>query len=179
MVTLHDIEQAAARLQGQVLETPCVESRTLSQLTGAQVFPQVREPAVHRLLQGTRRLQQAGPARAGPARARRGRDVGRQPCAGRCLHAQRLGLRAVIVMPRFTPGIRSSARAASAPRSCCTATRSTRRAHALALADAQGLTLVHPYDDPTSSPARARSAWRCCASSPTSRRWWSRPVAAA
>ena len=38
MLTLDDIRQAAARLQGQVLETPCVESRTLSDITGAQVF---------------------------------------------------------------------------------------------------------------------------------------------
>ena len=38
MITLHDIEQAALRLQGQVLRTLCVESRTLSQITGAQVF---------------------------------------------------------------------------------------------------------------------------------------------
>ena len=38
MLQLADIQAAAARLQGQVLDTPCVESRTLSQVTGAQVF---------------------------------------------------------------------------------------------------------------------------------------------
>ncbi len=38
MLSLADIQQAAARVRGQVLETPCVESRTLSELTGAQVF---------------------------------------------------------------------------------------------------------------------------------------------
>ena len=38
MLQLVDIQQAAERVRGQVLETPCVESRTLSQLTGAQVF---------------------------------------------------------------------------------------------------------------------------------------------
>ena len=38
MLQLTDIQQAAARLHGQVLDTPCVESRTLSQVTGAQVF---------------------------------------------------------------------------------------------------------------------------------------------
>lgn len=41
MITFHDIEQAALRLQGQVLRTPCVDSRTLSQITGAQVFLKV------------------------------------------------------------------------------------------------------------------------------------------
>ena len=38
MLQLADIQAAAARLQGQVLRTPCVESQTLSQLTGARVF---------------------------------------------------------------------------------------------------------------------------------------------
>lgn len=37
-VTLADIRAAAARLAGQVLETPCLESRTLSEVVGAQVF---------------------------------------------------------------------------------------------------------------------------------------------
>ena len=38
MVQLEDIERAAQRLKGHVLETPCVESRTLSEIVGAQVF---------------------------------------------------------------------------------------------------------------------------------------------
>ena len=38
MLTLQDIRDAATRLQGQVLDTPCVESKTLSQIVGAQVF---------------------------------------------------------------------------------------------------------------------------------------------
>ena len=38
MITLQDIQAAASRLQGQVLDTPCVESKTLSQIVGAQVF---------------------------------------------------------------------------------------------------------------------------------------------
>ena len=38
MVTLADIQAAAGRLAGQVLDTPCVESRTLGQIVGAQVF---------------------------------------------------------------------------------------------------------------------------------------------
>ena len=37
-ITLADIQAAAQRLAGHVLDTPFVESKTLSQLTGAQVF---------------------------------------------------------------------------------------------------------------------------------------------
>jgi threonine dehydratase len=38
MVELADIQAAAQRMEGHVLRTPCVESQTLSQLTGARVF---------------------------------------------------------------------------------------------------------------------------------------------
>ena len=38
MLQLSDIESAARRLAGQILDTPCVESRTLSQLEGCQDF---------------------------------------------------------------------------------------------------------------------------------------------
>jgi len=63
MITLHHIELAALHLQGQVLRTPCVESRTLSHITGAHV-PEVREPAIHRFLQGTGGMQQTQPVDA-------------------------------------------------------------------------------------------------------------------
>jgi hypothetical protein len=38
MIDLQTIQQAAERLRGQVLLTPCVESRTLSEIVRAQVF---------------------------------------------------------------------------------------------------------------------------------------------
>ena len=38
MLSLQDIQDAAVRLRGQVLDTPCVESRTLSDIVGAQVY---------------------------------------------------------------------------------------------------------------------------------------------
>jgi threonine dehydratase len=38
MVTLDDIRAAAKRIAGALEPTPCVHSRTLSKLTGAEVF---------------------------------------------------------------------------------------------------------------------------------------------
>jgi threonine dehydratase len=38
MLTLQDIQTAAGRIKGQVLNTPCVESQTLSQISGAQIY---------------------------------------------------------------------------------------------------------------------------------------------
>src|SRR5258706_3127772 len=37
-VTLKDIEAAAKVIAGQVVETPCLHSRTLSEITGAEVY---------------------------------------------------------------------------------------------------------------------------------------------
>ncbi len=149
MVTLHDIEQAAARLQGQVLETPCLESRTLSQLTGAQVFLKFEN------LQYTASFKERGACNKlsclGPAERARGvvaMSAGNH-AQGVAFHAQRLGLRAVIVMPRFTPGVKvERTRGFGAEVVLHGETLDEARAHALALAESQGLSLVHPYDDP-------------------------------
>jgi threonine dehydratase len=67
---------------------------------------------------------------------------------GVAYHAQRLGLRAVIVMPRFHAGRQGGAH----PRLWRRGGAAWRHAgrgprHALALAAEQGLTFVHPYDD--------------------------------
>jgi len=65
---------------------------------------------------------------------------------GVAFHAQRLGLRAVIVMPRFTPGVKvERTRGFGAEVVLHGDTLDEARAHALALAESQGLTLVHPY----------------------------------
>ena len=37
-VTIDDVRAAAAVLAGQVVDTPCLHSRTLSEITGAQVY---------------------------------------------------------------------------------------------------------------------------------------------
>jgi len=37
-ITLQHVRAAAAVLEGNVVNTPCLHSRTLSEITGAQVF---------------------------------------------------------------------------------------------------------------------------------------------
>ncbi len=148
MFTLSDIQQAAARLQGQVLETPCVESRTLSHITGAEVFLKFENlqftasfkerGACNKLAELT-----AGGARPGVIAMSAGNHA-----QGVAYHAQRLGLRAVIVMPRFTPGVKvARTRGFGAEVVLHGDTLEAARAHALELAKTQGLTFVHPYDD--------------------------------
>lgn len=148
MVTLHDIEQAAARLQGQVLDTPCVESKTLSQLTGARVFlkfENLQYTASFKERGACNKLSQLGPPerRCGVVAMSAGNHA-----QGVAYHAQRLGIRAVIVMPVFTPGIKvERTRGFGAEVVLAGDSLDEARAHARALAEREGLTFVHPYDD--------------------------------
>ena len=148
MIDLETIRQAAARLQGQVLLTPCVESRTLSQITHAQVFLKFENlqftasfkerGACNKLVQLTEAQRRAGVVAMSAG----------NHAQGVAYHAQRLGLRAVIVMPRFTPGVKvERTRGFGAEVVLHGDTLEEARAHAYALAEAQQLTFVHPYDD--------------------------------
>ena len=148
MISLHDIERAAERLRGHILETPCVESRTLSQIVGAQVFLKFEN------LQFTASFKERGAcnklaqltAQEG-ARGVIAMSAGNH-AQGVAYHAQRLGLRAVIVMPRFTPDVKvERTRGFGAEVVLHGDTLDEARAHAHALAQSQGLVFVHPYDD--------------------------------
>ncbi|MBK6359974.1 MAG: threonine ammonia-lyase [Comamonadaceae bacterium] len=148
MIDLQTIQQAAERLQGQVLLTPCVESRTLSQIVQAQVFLKFEN------LQFTASFKERGACNklAQLSAAERARGVVAMSAGnhaqGVAYHAQRLGLRAVIVMPRFTPGVKvERTRGFGAEVVLNGDTLEQARAHAFELATAQNLSFVHPYDD--------------------------------
>ena len=67
---------------------------------------------------------------------------------GVAYHARRLGIAAVIVMPRHTPFVKvEHTRKHGAEVILVGDSFEDARAHALALADSRGLTWVHPYDD--------------------------------
>jgi len=148
MIELADIRAAAMRLQGQVLDTPCVESRTLSQITGAQVFLKFEN------LQFTASFKERGACNKLVQLSAQERACGviamsaGNHAQGVAYHAQRLGLRAVIVMPRFTPGVKVERTRSFGPEVVLHGdSLEEARSHALSLASAQGLTFVHPYDD--------------------------------
>lgn len=148
MLQLHDIQTAAGRLAGQVLDTPFVESRTISQLTGCQVFLKFEN------LQYTASFKERGAcnklAQLTPEERSRGvvaMSAGNH-AQGVAYHAHRLGVRAVIVMPRFTPGVKvERTRGFGAEVLLHGDTLDAARAHARELAQQQGLVFVHPYDD--------------------------------
>ena len=148
MLTFADIQAAAERLSGAVLQTPCVESRTLSQITGAQVFLKFEN------LQFTASFKERGALNklllltdAERAHGVVAMSAGNH-AQGVAYHAQRLGMRAVIVMPRFTPGVKvERTRGFGAEVVLHGDTLAEARAHAYELAEQQQLTFVHPYDD--------------------------------
>jgi threonine dehydratase len=148
MITLHDIQTAAQHISGQVLNTPCVESKTLSQITGAQIFLKFEN------LQFTASFKERGACNKlstldlATCKGVVAMSAGNH-AQGVAHHAARLGLRAVIVMPLFTPGVKvENTRRLGAEVVLYGDTLDEARSHALALAASQGLTLVHPYDDP-------------------------------
>jgi threonine dehydratase len=148
MISLEDIKNAAGRLQGHLLDTPCVESRTLSQITGARIFLKFEN------LQYTASFKERGACNklAQLSAAERARGViamsAGNHAQGVAYHAQRLGIRAVIVMPRFTPGVKiERTRGFGAEVVLHGDTLDESRSHAFMLAERDKMVFVHPYDD--------------------------------
>ena len=149
MITLDHVREAAAAIRGSVVETPCIVSRTLSGITGAEVwlkFENLQFTAAFKergALNKLRTLTDAQRA-AGVLAVSAGNHA--QAVA---YHAQRLGVRATIVMPRFTPHIKvERTRGFGAEVILSGETFDEARRAGLGIAAERGATLVHPYDDP-------------------------------
>jgi threonine dehydratase len=147
MITFADIQTAAQRIAPHVLNTPCVESKTLSQIIGAQVFlkfENLQFTSSFKERGACNKLSQLPPDTKGVVAMSAGNHA-----QGVAHHAKRLGLRAVIVMPQFTPGVKiDNTRRLGAEVILHGDTLDEARSHALQIAKEQLLTLVHPYDDP-------------------------------
>ncbi|MFL6661484.1 MAG: threonine ammonia-lyase [Rhizobacter sp.] len=147
-LTVADIRAAAKRLQGQVLDTPCMPSRTLSAITGCEVFLKFEN------LQFTASFKERGALNklAQLTAEERSRGVlavsAGNHAQGVAYHAQRLGIPATIVMPRFAPAVKvENTRRFGATVVLEGDTFDDARAHGLALAQQRRLVVVHPYDD--------------------------------
>ena len=120
----------------------------LSQLTGAQIylkFENLQYTASFKERGACNKLVQlsAGEQQRGVVAMSAGNHA-----QGVAYHAQRLGIRAVIVMPRFTAGVKTErTRSFGAEVVLHGETLAQAHAHALLLAEREGLVFVHPYDD--------------------------------
>ncbi|MBX3716286.1 MAG: threonine ammonia-lyase [Burkholderiales bacterium] len=147
-VTIEDVRAAAAVLAGQVVDTPCLHSRTLSEITGAEVFLKFENH------QFTASFKERGALNKLASLDAQARARGVIACSagnhaqGVAYHAARLGIPAVIVMPRHTPFVKvEHTRKHGVEVILHGDNFDEAKAHALALGNTRGLTLVHPYDD--------------------------------
>ena len=149
MVISHELVQAAAeRLRGNLLLTPCTFSRTLSHITGAKVYLKFEN------LQFTAAFKERGALNRllalTSAQRRRGviaMSAGNH-AQGVAYHAKRLGIPALIVMPRHTPNIKvahTKAHGAEVVLHGDTFDEASQRTRTLA--KERQLALIHPYDD--------------------------------
>ena len=149
MVTLADIEKARHTISGQVLRTPLLPAPPLSALTGANVFVKYEN------LQVTNSFKERGAcvklAALSVDERRRGviaMSAGNHAQAV-AYHARRLAVPATIVMPVTTPFVKIKAtEKLGATIILDGETVAEAQTRAEAIASAQDLVWVHPYDDP-------------------------------
>jgi threonine dehydratase len=147
-LTLDDVDAAALRLRGQVVQTPCLASRTLGDMAGCEVFLKFENQ------QFTASFKERGAlnriALLSPDERARGVlavSAGNH-AQGVAYHAQRLRIPATIVMPRFAPAVKvENTRRFGAEVVLEGDTFDDARSHGLHLAAQRALTVVHPYDD--------------------------------
>src|SRR5579864_604372 len=148
-VSLAEIRQAADAIAGAVLRTPTLHSPALSSLIAGEVVLKLE------MLHATGSFKERGALTKLLSLDAQQRTRGiiamsaGNHAQGVAYHARRLGIPATIVMPEETPftkvertegyGARIVLRGAGLAEA---------RAAASEIAKAEGLTLVHPYDDP-------------------------------
>jgi threonine dehydratase len=147
-LTLAEVEAAAQRLRGEVVDTPCLHSRTLSAIAGCEVALKFENH------QFTASFKERGALNKMAQLSAAERDSGvlavsaGNHAQGVAYHAQRMGVPATIVMPRFAPAVKvENTRRFGATVVLEGDTFDDARARGLALAEERGLTVVHPYDD--------------------------------
>lgn len=148
MIDIASIQTARENLRGQVLKTPFTLSRTLSDIFGAEIWLKFEN------LQFTASFKERGALnrmltlsdeerRAGVIAVSAGNHA-----QGVAYHAQRMGVPAVIVMPRFTPTVKvANTRRFGAEVVLAGDTFDDAKAHGYELAKQRGLIMIHPYDD--------------------------------
>ncbi len=147
-LTIDEVRAAAARLRGEVGETPCLASRTLSAICGCEVFLKFEN------LQFTASFKERGALNKMAQLSAEERAKGvLAVSAGNhaqavAYHAERMGISAVIVMPRFASSVKvENTRGFGAEVVLEGDTFEDARVAGLKLAEERGYTVVHPFDD--------------------------------
>jgi threonine dehydratase len=167
VLTLADIEAAAARIEGHVLRTPTLPSAVLSRLTGADIYLKLDH------LQAVGSFKERGAANRLALLTPTERAAGviamsaGNHAQGVARHAARQGVAATIVMPLHTPLAKVSGTAAWGARVILHGTNVEQSAaHARHLAATEGLVFIHPYDDPAIMAGQGTLALEMLADAP-------------
>lgn len=148
-VTFDDIARAAKQIHGSVERTPLRRSRTLSEITGADVwikFENLQFTASFKERGALNKLLSLTPAerKAGVIAMSAGNHA-----QGVAYHAARLGIPATIVMPLGTPFVKVEHTRKHGARVLLHGEGVAEAAtYAYQVKDREGLIFVHPYDDP-------------------------------
>ena len=147
--TIDDIRAAAKRIEGAIVRTPMLISRTLSEIVGAEVwlkFENLQFTAAYKERGALNKLLQLSPEERdrGVIAASAGNHA--QAVA---YHAKRLGIPATIVMPANTPTVKVTQTAGHGAEVVLHGDMfDDAYAHARELALEKGFVFVHPFDDP-------------------------------
>ncbi len=148
MPTLDDIRAAAHAIQGQVVRTPMVHASRLAARVGAEIALKLENRqhtgsfkdrgALNRLLLLSNAERQRGVIAVSAG----------NHAQGVAYHAGRLGITAIIVMPKPTPFVKIEATEALGAKVVLEGEDLSQAAdHAARLIAERHLTLIHPYDD--------------------------------
>jgi threonine dehydratase len=143
-----DLDHARAVVAGQVLRTPTFPAPALSALTGAEVFVKYEN------MQATGAFKDRGAVvkLASLSQDERARGVVAMSAGNHAqavaLHARRMGIPATIVMPRTTPIVKKEKTEGYGAKVILEGDVLADCEPTVARLVAEGLTLVHPYDDP-------------------------------
>ncbi len=147
--TIDDIRAAAKRIEGAVVRTPMLVSKTLSQIVGAEVwlkFENLQFTAAYKERGALNKLLQLTPEER--ARGVIAASAGNHAQAV-AYHAKRLGIPATIVMPANTPTVKITQTAGHGAEVVLHGDMfDDAFAHARELALEKGYVFVHPFDDP-------------------------------
>ncbi len=144
-----DVRAAAARISEAVVRTPTLLSRTLSGITGAEVFIKFENH------QFTAAYKERGALNALLLLSKEERERGviaasaGNHAQGLSYHGTRLGIPVTIVMPRTTPMVKVMQTESVGGKVVLEGENFDEAyAHARSLEKQLGLTFVHPFDDP-------------------------------
>ena len=166
-LTLADVEAAAGRIEGAVVRTPTLYSKTLSALTGAEIWLKFENQqftaaykergALNALLLLTDEQRSRGVIAASAGNHAQGLSY----------HGSRLGVPVTIVMPKTTPTVKvMQTEAVGGTVVLEGETFDEAYEYARSMERQLGLTFVHPFDDPTVAAGQGTVALELLAEAP-------------